>query len=551
MLLFIIISSLLCSNSVYAEKDGGLCTPMKGTNCFGNDITMAGVVGDSATCCQKCQEHPLCGAWTWNANEGSPPHECWLKYNCAGNVSDANSVSGVTPVQPKKSFINGVNMGGWLLTETSWMYDQFNSPAEADWIAASRRGSGDAYTIQTMKNHWAGYIPDKALDTLAQFGTNTVRIPIGYWIMDTPVSGGSTMYDFGFNHEGFVTGGINYLEAMLVKLKARNIKALIDIHAMPGGSSKCQSYAGWQVNDDGFWQGASPPEDNTTAIISGCGGGAGPYYSSRGNAKTWLELGAEYVVKVGDWIVGVEQNSSVSGVIMGMEVVNEPGLGWSGIGNDIRWLANATVPIVQGKFKANNLKLDIILNFIGPNEQGMGAWVKQQQTQGILPNNITIDYHNYYNWDGQLSWSQLNAKICGTSPNNSPWQQYVTNDLPVVIGEWSQSTNLGAKAFTDLTNPQVVGNLTVLWGNQISLYATTSGVVGNFHWALRMGSGWQPSPSSQYPNGHQIAGTDWDHSLPGFGPAVWNMGELIRVGVATPMHKLNITGLCQCSTCHN
>ena len=36
--------------------------------------------------------------------------------------------------------------------------------------------------------------------------------------------------------EGFVTGGILYLEDLLAKLKQRNMSALIDVHAMPGAS---------------------------------------------------------------------------------------------------------------------------------------------------------------------------------------------------------------------------------------------------------------------------------------------------------------------------
>eukprot|EP00662_Eupelagonemidae_sp_cell21_P048069 gene48069-36698_t len=64
-----------------------------------------------------------------------------------------------------------------------------------------------------------------------------------YWIVDTPV-GGSSMRDYGFNHEGYATGGIAALEDMIARLKARGMRALIDLHALPAGASKCQSYAG-------------------------------------------------------------------------------------------------------------------------------------------------------------------------------------------------------------------------------------------------------------------------------------------------------------------
>ena len=49
--------------------------------------------------------------------------------------------------------------------EPTWMYDQFSAATENDFVA-SLRASGDDYAIQTMKNHWGGYIPDSALDTI-------------------------------------------------------------------------------------------------------------------------------------------------------------------------------------------------------------------------------------------------------------------------------------------------------------------------------------------------------------------------------------------------
>lgn len=127
-------------------------------------------------------------------------------------------------------------MGGWLLTEPSWMFDQFSAAAEGDLVGQLRSQGGDAYAISTMKNHWAGYIPDAAFDTMNSFGITHVRIPVGYWIFDTAV-GATSPYEYGFNHEGFVTGGLNYLEAALAKLKTRNIHALIDMHALPGEDS--------------------------------------------------------------------------------------------------------------------------------------------------------------------------------------------------------------------------------------------------------------------------------------------------------------------------
>lgn len=78
-------------------------------------------------------------------------------------------------------------MGGWFDMEPSWMYDQFSAAAEGDFVRQLRAQGGDNFAIQTMRNHWAGYIPDDALDILVEFGVTHARIPVGYWIVDTPV----------------------------------------------------------------------------------------------------------------------------------------------------------------------------------------------------------------------------------------------------------------------------------------------------------------------------------------------------------------------------
>ena len=137
--------------------------------------------------------------------------------------------------------------------------------------------------------------------------------------------------------------------------------------------------------------------------------------------------------------------------------------------------------------------------------------------------------------------------------NSSRWAQYTAAGLPVVIGEWSCSTNDGAAAFTDLSDPTIVAHLRTLYANQMSLFSarggSAPGAVGQHHWALRMGSGWDPRPTADAPNGRQVPGSAWDKSLSGFGAAVWSLGDLIRVGVARPLSALNVTGVCLCNGC--
>jgi hypothetical protein len=69
------------------------------------------------------------------------------------------------------------------------------------------------------------------------------------------------------------------------------------------------------------------------------------------------------------------------------------------------------------------------------------------------------------------------------------------------VGEWSDATNLDGAAFTDISQPAIVKQLATLHANQMSLMYTAPNTVGQFYWSLRMGSGWNPVPSQQCPNG--------------------------------------------------
>jgi hypothetical protein len=466
---------------------------------------------------------------------------------------------GTLALPPAPNFHNGVNLGGWLLTEPSWMYDKFHAPAEGDLVARLRAQGGDTYAVTTMINHWEGYIPEAALDLCAALGLTHVRIPIPYWALEAPVvpvaiPGPPPRHAYGFNHEGFVTGGLNHLEDMLARLKARGLRALIDLHALPGGSSACNSYAGWQVAQPLFWR-ASPPADASTPIASGCGGGAGPYYSSRGAAQPWSAVGLQALQALGAWVVDLQANASLADAVAGIEVVNEPGCCVPGWQEDIERFTAAAVPPLQAALRAGGLgALNVTINFIGPNDKGVGPWVAAQVQSGAFAASQTlVDFHNYYNWDGPMSWGQLAARICGTTRSNSDFSQFTDVGLPVVIGEWSLSTNNGAPEFTDLGNASVRAHLRTLYANQMSLFSarggSSPGAVGQHHWALRMGSGWDPRPTPAAPRGAQTPGSAWDTSLPGFWPAVWGLGELARLGVAVPLAQLQVTGVCQCAGC--
>ena len=437
----------------------------------------------------------------------------------------------------------GVSLGGWMLMETSWMYDQFKAPAENDWVRQLRQ-RGDDYALQTMQTHWSSYIPDEALDLMLELGINHVRMPVGYWLVEPPVGGG-TMRDAGFQHEGFATGGVVFVEQMLKKLKTRGISALIDLHAMPGGSSKCQSYAGMAVTQPNFWVGSTPGNRSTIAACPG----AGPYHSSRPAGQTWMSVGESVAKALAEWIVELEKNSSLSGVVSGLEVINEPGLGFEGMAEPIRRYHDVVVPAVQQIFREARLAASTTVNFIGPNDGEMGSWLKSRVDANQFDGSaLLVDFHDYYNWDGPLSFAQVRQKICSTTATSCGWSQYLQAGLSVVVGEWADAIDNNKPPTDNIDDPAVRKNLASLFADQVSMFESTAGTTGHYYWAMRMGSGWDPRPEAAE-SGHQIKGTAWNLSLKSYGDRTWNLGELARVGAVKSVGGLNTTGVCKCDGC--
>ena len=93
-----------------ATSQAALCDAVIGLNCWGNDIENGGTTASAAECCAKCSGLAGCNAWTWDANEGTPPGGCWLKTSCAGQRNDSGAVSGFVAApapQPQQKLLPG------------------------------------------------------------------------------------------------------------------------------------------------------------------------------------------------------------------------------------------------------------------------------------------------------------------------------------------------------------------------------------------------------------------------------------------------------------
>ncbi|KAL1718108.1 glycoside hydrolase superfamily [Schizophyllum commune] len=139
--------------------------------------------------------------------------------------------------------VYGVNLGSWLVLEP-WMLPQ-------EWLDMGGQDCSDcsqcirsefafvkAYpdtADQIFNEHWSTWFSQDDVDELVRLGINTVRIPLGYWIIEDLVERETEFYP---------RGGLQQLRRGLLQLKEAGIDAILDHHALPGVQSPNQMFTG-------------------------------------------------------------------------------------------------------------------------------------------------------------------------------------------------------------------------------------------------------------------------------------------------------------------
>ena len=469
---------------------------------------------------------------------------------------------------PERAY--GVSLGGWLVMEINpskrnadspidlrpqWMYDQFEGASELDFVTALRRQHGDDFAIQTMRNHWTHYYTDEMLDAALALGVNTMRLPVGYWIVDAPV-GGTSALEYGISPEGFVTGGLNHLKDMLIKLKKRNIGALVDVHAAPCNSA-CVS--------DGLYC-ASPlafvtPGTNPIGDMKRCGLKGGVYPTSRvpqDGERTWDDVGRNSVEKLAKWLSALPTEAQS---VVAFQLANEPALGAdAGMGKPPKEKEDAVngfyaklLPLVRAHLPS----LPLVLSFIPPTDTVMAFLQKADEDDAPMRTKgskamILADHHYYLNFqqpdvpppqiEGErydpmccMTWPEIHRRACTARHNTGGigWDVYVDAKQSIMIGEWSLAVN--HDQWLDLSDAEVRKQLTILFKEQLEVFHATPKLEGSFYWALRMGSGWDPRPTDGYPEGRQLEDSSAWKSLETYPFQVWSLLEMARLGIAQPL----------------
>ncbi|QRW09473.1 Cellulase (glycosyl hydrolase family 5 protein) [Ceratobasidium sp. AG-Ba] len=149
--------------------------------------------------------------------------------------------------------VYGVNLGSWLLTEpwmlpTEWkamggeICNNCSTCIMSEFALTQKLGQKQADEV--FAQHWSTWLTRDDVDAIADAGLNTVRIPLGYWIIEPLVDRSTEFYP---------RGGLPYLKQALRMFKAKGIHVILDFHALPGVASANQMFAGRCTYDVQFY----------------------------------------------------------------------------------------------------------------------------------------------------------------------------------------------------------------------------------------------------------------------------------------------------------
>ncbi|KAF8584224.1 glycoside hydrolase family 5 protein [Ramaria rubella] len=120
-------------------------------------------------------------------------------------------------------------MGG----ETCFETGSCATCAASEWGLMKKLGQEKGDLV--FQQHWETWFTQSDVNNIKNAGLNTVRIPLGFWIIEDLVDRQTEFY---------ARGGLKQLKRGIQQLKSAGINALLDFHAMPGVSSSLQMFAG-------------------------------------------------------------------------------------------------------------------------------------------------------------------------------------------------------------------------------------------------------------------------------------------------------------------
>jgi len=129
--------------------------------------------------------------------------------------------------------IRGVNLGSLFIIEP-WMASQAweqmgcgGTKSEFDCMIKLGQDAGN----KAFQKHWDTWITQEDLDKMKEYGINTIRVPVGYWMVEETVWKDS---------EHFPQGGLQYMDRLAGWAADRGLYVILDLHGAPGAQEPHQ-----------------------------------------------------------------------------------------------------------------------------------------------------------------------------------------------------------------------------------------------------------------------------------------------------------------------
>uniref|UniRef100_H3G7W1 glucan 1,3-beta-glucosidase n=2 Tax=Phytophthora ramorum TaxID=164328 RepID=H3G7W1_PHYRM len=161
----------------------------------------------------------------------------------------------------------GVNLGSWLVAE-NWMTSSADfwtgavNASQGEYTAIAEATDPDAIRSH-LEYHHSTFINESDIAEIAAVGINTVRVPIGYWIV-------------GFDHndpsgkaewEVYTNGTLKYLDALVTDwAKKYNVAVLLSIHAAKGSQNGADNSSP-SVYGSELWGSFAENVNNTISMV--------------------------------------------------------------------------------------------------------------------------------------------------------------------------------------------------------------------------------------------------------------------------------------------
>ncbi|KLU89352.1 hypothetical protein, variant [Magnaporthiopsis poae ATCC 64411] len=145
--------------------------------------------------------------------------------------------------------LRGVNLGSLFISEPWMMPSEWagmgceirDKNSEFDCMSKLGQSEGD----RKFQEHWGNFIQETDFNDMIDNGLNTVRIPLGYWMMEEIVY---------WDSEHFPRGGVEYLKRVCGWASDRGMYIILELHGAPGAQKAREAFTGQLAPTAGFYQ---------------------------------------------------------------------------------------------------------------------------------------------------------------------------------------------------------------------------------------------------------------------------------------------------------